>query len=258
MAKDFTGEQGVIITAGRTFDFTDETGAGADDGTPITKEKVMQPMAVFQHLMLDAGYVHNGLAENAVTQTPGDTQYYDALVAKMDARTQAAASQSGSASTIMKRDGLAFARCDVGADLYDSSIGEYGFAGVGNFIVNNNYLFRAIPVGTALPFCSATLPSGWLECNGAAISRTTYPLLFAAIGTTWGAGDGSTTFTLPDFRHRMLAGAQSGLDMGTVGNQMLLPSGSTGPVSTSVGNYLVAGTSDRRYAAIIKFMIRAL
>jgi len=73
MAKDFTGEQGVIITAGRTFDFTDETGAGADDGTPITKEKVMQLMAVFQHLMLDASYTHNGLVENAVTQTPGDT-----------------------------------------------------------------------------------------------------------------------------------------------------------------------------------------
>jgi len=251
MAKDFTGEQGVIITAGRTFDFTDETGAGADDGTPITKEKVMQMMAVFQHLMLDGSYTHNGLAENAVTQTPGDTQYYDALVARMVAAINAAADDDSTGNKLVMR--TAGGSANVASTIAAPNT-QYAASAV-----NQEYANQLVtPIGTALPFCSATLPAGWLECNGAAISRTTYPLLFAAIGTTWGSGDGSTTFTLPDFRHRMLAGAQSGLDMGTVGNQMLIPSGSTAPVSTSVGNYLVAGTSDRRYAAIIKFMIRAL
>ncbi|WP_428834875.1 phage tail protein [Pseudomonas fulva] len=46
----------------------------------------------------------------------------------------------------------------------------------------------------------ATPPPGWLKRNGAAVSRTTYAALFAKIGTTWGAGDGSTTFNLPDGR----------------------------------------------------------
>ena len=58
-------------------------------------------------------------------------------------------------------------------------------------------------------FAGATAPTGWLLCNGAAISRTTYARLFAVIGTTYGAGDGSTTFNLPDFRDRFPVGAGS-------------------------------------------------
>lgn len=58
----------------------------------------------------------------------------------------------------------------------------------------------AIAPGFVLPFAASTPPSGWLRANGAAVSRTTYAALFAAIGTTYGAGDGSTTFNLPDVR----------------------------------------------------------
>lgn len=61
--------------------------------------------------------------------------------------------------------------------------------------------------GDIKPWPSASVPAGWLDCDGAAVSRTTYAALFAAIGTTWGAGDGSTTFTLPDLRRRTLVGA---------------------------------------------------
>ena len=56
------------------------------------------------------------------------------------------------------------------------------------------------PPGMVMFFASSTLPSGWLKCNGAAVSRTAYPGLFSAIGTTYGAGDGSTTFALPELR----------------------------------------------------------
>lgn len=56
------------------------------------------------------------------------------------------------------------------------------------------------PVGTIISSASANPPPGWLICNGSAISRTVYSDLFAAIGTTYGGGDGSTTFTLPDIR----------------------------------------------------------
>lgn len=56
----------------------------------------------------------------------------------------------------------------------------------------------SMPIGTIVPFTGSTNPAGYLECNGAAVSRTMYPDLFALIGTTYGAGDGSTTFNLPD------------------------------------------------------------
>src|SRR6185503_20590605 len=53
-------------------------------------------------------------------------------------------------------------------------------------------------------------PSGWLNCDGSAVSRTTYANLFAAIGTTFGAGDGSTTFNVPDLRGRVIAAVDGG------------------------------------------------
>ena len=59
-------------------------------------------------------------------------------------------------------------------------------------------------------FAGDTPPTGWLICDGSAVSRTTYATLFAAIGTKWGTGDGSTTFNLPDFRGRAPIGVTSG------------------------------------------------
>lgn len=63
-----------------------------------------------------------------------------------------------------------------------------------------------LPSGTIIDYGGAAAPSGFLSCNGAAISRTTYAALFSAIGTTWGSGDGSTTFNLPDLRRRATIG----------------------------------------------------
>lgn len=65
------------------------------------------------------------------------------------------------------------------------------------------------PPGMVMPFAGTTAPSGWLACEGQAVSRTLYPALFAAIGTTWGAGDSSTTFNVPDFRGAFLRGTGS-------------------------------------------------
>lgn len=62
-----------------------------------------------------------------------------------------------------------------------------------------------------IAYCAAgVIPAGWLECNGAAISRATYGTLFASIGTNYGAGDGATTFNLPDLRGEFLRGADRG------------------------------------------------
>lgn len=64
-----------------------------------------------------------------------------------------------------------------------------------------------IPVGTVLPFAGNTEPEGFLFTEGQEILRNAYPSLFAAIGTTYGAGDGATTFNLPDYREMVLVGA---------------------------------------------------
>lgn len=64
----------------------------------------------------------------------------------------------------------------------------------------------AVPTGAIMAFGVTSIPGGWLLCNGANVSRTTYAALFAAIGTRFGAGDGSTTFTLPNLDGRFLQG----------------------------------------------------
>ena len=68
----------------------------------------------------------------------------------------------------------------------------------------------AAPTGSVYTFAGSTVPTGWLKCNGALLSRTTYAALFAVIGTTYGAGDGSTTFALPDLRGEFVRGADDG------------------------------------------------
>ena len=73
-----------------------------------------------------------------------------------------------------------------------------------------------IPVGAVMPFAMNSAPTGWLSANGGAVSRSTYAALFAAVGTTHGAGDGSTTFNLPDLRGYFVRGSGTNAD-GTAG-----------------------------------------
>lgn len=68
----------------------------------------------------------------------------------------------------------------------------------------------AIPAGAVNAFAGEVAPAGWLKCNGAAVSRTAYPALFAYLGTRWGVGDGSTTFNLPDLRGEFIRGWDDG------------------------------------------------
>jgi hypothetical protein len=63
-----------------------------------------------------------------------------------------------------------------------------------------------VPSGAVMAFARSSIPAGWLLCNGAAVSRATYAALFAVIGTTYGAGNGSTTFNIPDLRGVFIRG----------------------------------------------------
>lgn len=69
--------------------------------------------------------------------------------------------------------------------------------------------YNAVPVGNVEFTARTTAPAGYLYCNGSAISRATYSRLFSAIGTTFGAGDGSTTFNIPDLRNEFIRGADA-------------------------------------------------
>lgn len=85
--------------------------------------------------------------------------------------------------------------------------------------------------GAVLPFAGANAPTGWLMCDGSAVSRTTFAELFASIGTTYGTGDGSTTFNLPDLRGRVAAGKDN---MGGTPANRLTAAGA-GITGTSLG-----------------------
>ncbi len=67
-----------------------------------------------------------------------------------------------------------------------------------------------VPAGIMLDYAGISAPSGYLLCDGTAVSRATYTDLFSAIGTVWGVGDGATTFNVPDFRGRVSVGAGTG------------------------------------------------
>lgn len=68
---------------------------------------------------------------------------------------------------------------------------------------------KIVPVGTLTPFASNTIPTGWLKCDGSAVSRTTYAELFRVIGTTYGAGNNTSTFNLPNFLNKTFWGSAS-------------------------------------------------
>jgi len=75
-----------------------------------------------------------------------------------------------------------------------------------------------MPVGSVTMFAGVTAPAGWLFCNGAEVDREEYPLLFDAIGTMYGEGDGETTFNLPNMNGRVPVGLnESDVDFDTAG-----------------------------------------
>ena len=92
-------------------------------------------------------------------------------------------------------------------NLYKPSVGEQGWGE----LVNENFdkIDATSITGVVQLFAGSSAPLGWLICNGQAVSRTTYAALFAVIGTTYGAGDGSTTFNVPNLVNKTVRGSNS-------------------------------------------------
>ncbi|MEJ0071177.1 MAG: phage tail protein [Pseudomonadota bacterium] len=111
---------------------------------------------------------------------------------------------------------------------YDAALNS----GAGGFWLGSPPLASlGAPSGSIMQFAGATAPSGWALCAGQAISRTSFATLFAVIGTTYGAGDGSTTFNLPDLRGRAIAGVDN--MGGTAANRITV--GASGIAGTTLG-----------------------
>jgi len=93
---------------------------------------------------------------------------------------------------------------------------------------------EGIPTATIVPWSSASVPSGFLECDGAAVSRSTYSALFAIVGTTYGAGDGSTTFNTPNLADNVPVGKSGTKSLASTGGANTVTS--TGNVGGSTAN----------------------
>ena len=117
------------------------------------------------------------------------------------------------------------------------------------------------PVGVVQAFAGTTVPDGWLLCDGSAVSRTTYADLYAVIGDTYGDGDGSTTFNLPDLTDKFVQGSATAgtvksaglpnitgdIEVRNMGNSSAIinPVGAFAPTSQTVPSYttLASGTT---------------
>ncbi|MAL10320.1 MAG: hypothetical protein CMF74_11720 [Maricaulis sp.] len=93
---------------------------------------------------------------------------------------------------------------------------------------------EGIPTATIVPWSDSSIPSGFLECNGANVSRSTYSALFAIVGTTYGAGNGSTTFGLPDLQDNVAMGKSGTKALASTGGANTVQS--TGNVGGSTAN----------------------
>lgn len=147
-------------------------------------------------------------ADIAITVTTVD-QFTYTLLATNPARVASAGTLSYVLKGYIVVDGRfkSTGNTDVGGNLNVSgNINLSGELSIANKPATQSF----VPAGAIMPFAQASVPNGWLKANGQLVSRTTYADLFSAIGTTYGTGDGSTTFTLPDLRGEFIRGFDDG------------------------------------------------
>jgi len=103
---------------------------------------------------------------------------------------------------------------------------------------------EGIPTATIVPWSSSSIPTGFLECNGAAVSRSTYSALFAIVSTTYGAGNGSSTFNVPNLADNVAIGKSPGKALASTGGANTTPVAPAGNVSTNVSGNVGGSTAN--------------
>ena len=114
-----------------------------------------------------------------------------------------------------------------------------------------------LPIGTIQMYGGTTAPTDWLVCDGSAVSRATYSDLFAVIGTNFGAGDGTTTFNLPDFRGRTAVGVGTGTASGATAHPITGTGSSGGNEDGVVINHTHDVSSSGQHSHTVQLRLRA-
>lgn len=187
---------------GRTHSFSDgmfypDTAANV----PGASSSEMSMRSVSGGSKLDIGSSNIGLTSSTMTATIPTTTW-DGNITMPPGRAISSGGSSFGSSGISLGGGASAG----GTTISPGGI-QIGGTGAGNSVVVasdlgpvNDAATEAAPPGVISHTAASSAPTGWLKANGAAVSRTTYAKLFAAIGTDYGTGDGSTTFNLPDLR----------------------------------------------------------
>ena len=170
--------------------------------------------------LVSKGYPTNGDRSSGLRATkPGAAWFY--LMSLMRAQVIAACSEEEDPTDesqyfdCLKSFGWVPDNTIPGAKLLNASVTPDKFAALDIDDLPESWLNALMPAGEFILVAGTTLPTRTLLCNGAAVSRTTYSRLFAAIGTRYGAGDGSTTFNLPNLNGRVLQGVSDTSQVGT-------------------------------------------
>lgn len=181
------GMRAVMGAVKRTWDRMNPvtTTTGSAGAYVLTPANISYPILYFQ------GEIYAFKAN--FTSVGSDTLNVNGLGAKVIYK------QTGNGATVL-----------AAGDIQNGAMAECAYDGALNGGVGGFQLLTPtsslIPSGSIMQYGGSTAPPGWMICNGAAVSRTTFATLFAAIGTAYGSGDGSTTFNIPDGRGRVLAG----------------------------------------------------
>ena len=160
----------------------------------------------------------------AVTQTAGNNSTKVATTAYVNSAVTTATAALGTIST-QNANAVAVTGGTISGVTLSGTIGSTTIATtqtagdnstkVATTAYVNSAVTVGMPPGAVMTFAMNTAPTGWLAANGATVSRTTYASLFSAIGTTFGVGDGSTTFKLPDLRGYFARGMDNGRGVDT-------------------------------------------
>lgn len=191
--------------------------------------------------VLDVDLTKLSINGTEVTATAAELNYVDGVTSNIQTQLNAKqATITGAATTVDDTD-LTINRALISNGsgkiaVSDVTSTELGYLdGVTSNVQSQLNSIVTTPPGVISAFAGTSTPSGWFLCYGQAVSRSTYANLFSAIGTTYGTGDGSTTFNLPDLRGRVVAGVDN---MGGVAAERLTsdrPDGVDGGLGDSGG-----------------------
>jgi microcystin-dependent protein len=207
-----TSNKGVTVYAGNT-----KALAGTDTASAVTPDDLKYVLGYHRHSGADLDGA--GVLDYGVTTGTG-TAYALSLSPPLEAYIEGLpiffkAHVANTGAVTLNVDGLGAKSILHGSVTLDAGDIQSGqlvtvmYDGT-NFQMMQHKRAALVPSGTVAYFAASSAPTGWLKCNGAAVSRTTYAALFAAIGTAFGVGDGSTTFNLPDLRGEFLRGFDDG------------------------------------------------